>query len=733
MSKHFLLRSKVTDIFRAVSTAREARQSRSRLATRGAATRFAAESLEERRMLVTASCYPTFAGGPEATGHNALTIASGASVTLQAHVIVNYDYYGPQYNPDPTGTVTLEWFRTDNIGDPVSAGATLITQSQGVSYANITATLFKPEDPNVVQDQYGDYRLEVYYSGDDALFSQSSLPIPLGADGTGVQPYTDAFIGVKFTDSAKLVVSTQPTNTAKGDTINPVKVELHKTTGEIDTSATGTVTAQLSSSSTGTGTLTGTTTASFAGGVATFSNLMISADGQYSLTFADANGDTAVSSTFQIGSGLAVKAQPTNSSPGDAIAPAVRVAVVNDAGKVITTAKPTPITASLASSSTGTGTLSGSTTATTVRGVASFKNLSINKPGDYTLNFTNTDGVTVSSAQFTISTAKLIFKGQISNGIPGSALHPAIKVELLDKKGHLITTDSSLVTLSIKTGPAASGANPPLTGNTAQLVNGVAVFSNLKFSTPGDYTLSATDDQNDAAATSNDFKITGLHLAFKTQPQETGTGAKVRYVVALEDYRNRLVNTSSVGLGLGLGILEGGAGAVLSSVADTVDFGQAVNSGSSPATINVPGTYTITFTVISQNVDAFDYTIDPITSNSFKVVANHLQFVRQPASRAAGVSLVYEVALKDYRGKVITTNNTDQLKFTLIPSDAGSGAVLTGGVDTLLGGIANDANNSLSIDTPGTYRLAVVDVPADPSAAVAAGVTSIPFKIFGNK
>jgi hypothetical protein len=226
------------------------------------------------------------------------------------------------------------------------------------------------------------------------------------------------------------------------------------------------------------------------------------------------------------------------------------------------------------------------------------------------------------------------------------------------------------------------------------------------------------------------FTITGVHLAFRMQPAEAGVNAPLRYAVVLEDARNRLVNTSSIGLGLSLETISGGNNATIAHPADTVDFGIANNSDRvSPASINSPGMYKLTFTVISQTSDAFDYTIAPLTSSPFKIVANHLAFSRQPIATIVNVALRYTVVMRDYRNHTVT-DSADQLTFTLIPTSGGAGAVLASGVDSLLAGVATNSSNMLSIDTPGTYKLMVVDVPPGPNDAVAQPITSmIPFKV----
>ncbi len=647
-----------------------------------------------------------------------------------------YTPYAVDQPAEMTAGVAATFSHTDVQTTINKSGTNTTTDVETDSYTLQSET---PTTITVLAGTYQAYEvLEVMsYNNSDGSTTSPTTQDAFFAPGVGVVKSTDtgsnlvteltSFNGA--TDHLAFPPTQIPT-TAAGKSIDPpLVVSVLDANNVVDTNASGSVTLTLASASrlnVSTGTLGGNATQPIIGGLATFSDLSVSANGTYQLSATDTNADSAATSgKFKIGAAnLEIRPQPSNTSPGDPIEPGVRVSVVDPAGRVDTAAT-TTITASLTPVSGAIGTLSGDTTKSTVAGVARFTNLRVNKPGQYVLNFTDSEQDVVTSQPFTISTGKLVFKRRIRNGIPGTALHPSVLVELVDRRGHLLSDVSTVVTLTIT---GTNSANP-ITGNSVQLQHGMAVFSDLKFAQPDSYTLSATDDQGDANATSNEFSITGLHLAFKRQPAEAGVGAPLRYKIELEDYRNRLVNTSSVGLGLGLNIVEGGTNAALSSVADTVDFGVAVNSGPTPATINTVGTYTITFTVISEGSDSFDYTINPITSNPFKVVANHLVFKPEPRNTFVNVPLRYVVELEDYRNHVVTTNS-DVLNFTLNTVAGGTDAVLASSVDSLQSGIAtNSATIPLAVDNPGTFTLTVVDVPANPIDPVAEQVTSRVFKV----
>jgi hypothetical protein len=689
-----------------------------------AGTLFFAEHLEPRKLL-SVSLTVGAVGDP---GSAPLQVTSGESVTLTADVQQSNNSDAIAANP--TGTVTFFWFEPSGeagqfIGN--ASNSVVVTQNLDTQFS---ATFNLTQPPFVEEDSFGDILVIASYSGDSNFprtnsyigGNQVSDGFPLTRVDSALRYVPVDFVSAPSTTT--LGVSVQPSNTAVAAKIDPpVQVSVFNGSS-VDTSASTAITASITPGGTGTGKLTGATTVNTLAGVATFSNLSIDTAGEYTLTFTDSSSDTTVSHSFQIGGGLGIRVQPSTTSPGDPIAPAVKVAVLNPAGKPDTTAAPTTITAALSSDSTGTGALTGSLSATTVRGVATFSNLRIDKPGDYTLDFSDTDGISVSSVEFTISTGRLIFVGRIGRGIPGTALKPALEVQLVDKHGHRLNDVSSLVTLNI----TGTNSADPITGNTAQLANGTAIFSNLQFAQPGDYTLSATDDEDDAKGVSNSISITGLHLAFRLQPGEVSTNAALKYEVDLEDYKNRVVNDSSIGLALSLSVIKDGTDAALSSTADTIDFGRAVNSGINPASINAPGQYQVSYSAITQGSD-IAYTIDPITSKPFEVVAYHLDVVRNPKTVLAGFPISYVVELEDYRDRIVKINRPDQLTVTLLPESSSSTGVLSSNIDHLSNGFANNSSGLLTISANGKYKLMVQDVPANPSDAVASSATSGVFKI----
>ena len=90
------------------------------------------------------------------------------------------------------------------------------------------------------------------------------------------------------------------------------------------------------------------------------------------------------------------------------------------------------------------------------------------------------------------------------SGTTGNAVTPSLTVDIEDSSGHIVTTDSSTVTLTVATGPGGFAS-----GSTASVkaVNGIATFSTLIFDTSGNYTLGASDGSL-TKATSGKLNIT---------------------------------------------------------------------------------------------------------------------------------------------------------------------------------------------------------------------------------
>src|SRR5437016_5996196 len=217
---------------------------------------------------------------------------------------------------------------------------------------------------------------------------------------------------------------------------------------------------------------------------------------------------------------LAFTIQPSNTTAGSTISPAVQVAAQDDAGNTVV-GFGADITIALGNNPGG-GMLSGTKTVTPVNGVATFSTLSINNPGTgYTLVATTTaSGVTgATSAAFNITprpATHLVFTVQPTTTTAGSPISPAVQVAAQDDAGNTVAGFGTDITIALGNNPGGG----MLSGTkTVTPVNGVATFSTLSINNPGTgYTLVATTTAPGVTgATSAAFNITPLPQQVRVQ------------------------------------------------------------------------------------------------------------------------------------------------------------------------------------------------------------------------
>lgn len=149
---------------------------------------------------------------------------------------------------------------------------------------------------------------------------------------------------------AKLVFSGPPSNVAVGASITPaVAVTIQDASGNTVTTATNQVTIAITTG-TGTGTLGGTLTVTPVNGVATFSNLTISAAGTgYTLTATSTGLTSAISNAFNVTApgSFTVAATPNpvilNSSTGATVNATITITSVNGFNSPVTVVCPTSL------------------------------------------------------------------------------------------------------------------------------------------------------------------------------------------------------------------------------------------------------------------------------------------------------------------------------------------------------------------------------------------------------
>ena len=137
--------------------------------------------------------------------------------------------------------------------------------------------------------------------------------------------------------------------------------------------------------------------------------------------------------------------------------------------------------------------LSGTLTATTQNGIATFNNLSVGIAGSYTLSAASSDMASATSSSFNITASaggtptspfKLAFQIQPSNAQTDTLISPAVQVAVEDSNGTIVSA-ANPVTIALV---GSSGLAGTLTV-TPQ--NGIAIFNNLSVSDRGELHISA--------------------------------------------------------------------------------------------------------------------------------------------------------------------------------------------------------------------------------------------------
>jgi len=529
--------------------------------------------------------------------------------------------------------------------------------------------------------------------------NKSGTGYSLNATSTGLTGATSGAFNIVAGTPTQLVYTGQPGNTVAGASLTPaVVVQVQDALGNLVTGSTASITIAIGVNP-GSGTLSGTTTAAASGGTATFNNLSINRTGTgYTLTATSAGLTMATSTAFNIlpgaASQLAFTVQPTSTSAGATIAPAVAVQIQDALGNAVTTATNT-VTLAIGNNP-GSATLSGTVNVAAVGGTATFSTLSLNRSGTgYTLLATSAGLTGTTSAAFNVNAgtpAQLAFAVQPSNAVAGATIAPAITVQVQDAQGNLVTTATNTVAIAIGTNPGSG----TLSGSTSvAAVSGVATFSNLTINRTGTgYTLTAAAGGL-TGATSNAFNLNpgvAAQLAYLQQPSSAIAGTIISPPVQLQvqDALGNLVPTATNTVTLSIGTNPGGGtlGGTLSAAASggVVSFGNL--------TINRQGTgYTLV---------AAAGGLSSATSAAFNItsgVAAQLAFTVQPANVTAGSTLApaVQVTVQDGLGNTVTSA-TNTVSMTLNTGTL-SGTTTVGAV----AGVASFSN--LVVNAAGAYTL----------------------------
>ena len=378
----------------------------------------------------------------------------------------------------------------------------------------------------------------------------------------------------------RLAFTTQPKVTPSHLPL-PVQVSLVDRFGSTTAGAVHVVTVSLGANPAG-ASLSGTRTVRAINGVATFNDLMVSKPGSNYTLVASSPGLTgAVSAPFTVTPSpakLLFIAQPSDATAGASLPAAVKVAIVDTFGNLVTDATD-PIQLVIAAGPAG-ATLSGVSTALAVRGVATFSTLKIDKAGTYYLRAASLTGLTgATSRAFTISAgapARLAFTVQPGSTAAGAPISPAVRVAVQDRMGNALPAATNTVALALSTNPTAA----LLAGTKSVAVrNGAAAFPGLSIARAGSgYVLRATAPGL-TTAYSAPFDVTPgapAKLVFVTHPAGRKAGAVLAPAarIGIQDSRGNLVTTATNAVTVRLGRNPTGA-ALSGATAAAADAGIA--------------------------------------------------------------------------------------------------------------------------------------------------------------
>ncbi len=546
----------------------------------------------------------------------------------------------------------------------------------------------------------------------------------LDADATGLTGDTSTAFNITAGAADHLAFVQQPTDTTAGAAISPaVTVEIRDAFDNLVTTSSATVNLTIGTNPGG-GTLSGTVSAAAVNGVATFNNLSIDLVGVGYTLDADSSGLTGDTSTaFNINAGaadhLTFVQQPTDTTAGAAITPAVTVEVRDAFDNLVTTSSAT-VNLTIGTNPSG-GTLSGTVSAAAVNGVATFNTLSIDQAGSgYTLDASSTGLTGDTSTPFNITAgapAQLVFFQQPpASGIAGLVLSPSIVVEIQDALGNTVPTAGTNITLAIGTNPSGGTLSGTLTRATN--ISGFAVFNDLSINLAGvGYTLVASS-AGLSNVTSSAFDIAAAapsQIVFVQQPTDTAVNSTITPAVTLQiqDAFGNATGPSGLTVTLAIGTDPSGGTATLGGTTSAFTTNGAV-SFNNLSLDRVGVGYTLTASVSSP-------TITGATSTAFNITAaaaDHVAFVQQPTNTQAGAAITpaVTVEIRDAFNNVVTTSSAN---VTVAIGTNPSGGTLSGTVTVAaINGVATF--NNLSINLVGTgYTLtaASAGLTGDTSAA----------------
>src|SRR5687768_1737943 len=403
------------------------------------------------------------------------------------------------------------------------------------------------------------------------------------------------------------------------------------------------------------------------------------------------SGSALVSVATRPATRLAFAEQPGPAVAGAPLTPPIRILLQDDLLTTVIGAA-NPVTISLAGNPVG-ATLGGTTTINATSGIATFSNLTLDRPGTgYTFLVTAPGLSAATSTPFNVAVgapAKLVFSTQLPGSAQsGVAFAPQPVLQLADAGGNLVAQSGVAVTATL-----ASGGGT-LTGTTTTTTNstGAAAFTNLALNGPaGTYSVSFSAP--------NLTPISGLvglgagvarSLAIAVQPTssaQSGVALSTQPAIQLKDAAGNNVGQAGVvitaSIASGTGTL-GGATTATTNSAGLAQFASLAINGAS-------GNYTLGFSAPGG--------ITGVTSSTIVLGAGaptQLSIVTQPSAAAqSGVAFATQpsVRLLDGGGNPV---NVAGIQVTASIASGGGTLVGSGTATTNASGIATFTDLAIS-------------------------------------
>ena len=394
------------------------------------------------------------------------------------------------------------------VSGVVSAGNSLVGKNAGDEIGSGSVTALGNGNYVVVSPSWNHIGVVTFSSGltgvvglpttENSVFGQTSsttdgyvFVVSDNQHGRFYASFPDDGTGYVYRASATTGFASTPTITVTDAggvaTGNPYPASTTVTGGDGSTiPGTTTFTYYVGGKATGTGTSTAPKNAGTYTVVANF----FSRDSHYA-------DSTSAPMTFQITPGapsqLVLSTVPTTGTAGTKLASFA--AMIEDVFGNVVNSDTSTVTIRM-ESSPGAYTTEGTFAVIAVAGVATFSNLTFKTAGDYKIAVTDGSltAPVATSVPKTIqitpgAPSQVVFSTVPATGTAGTKLTSVIAL-IKDKFGNVVRSDTSTVTISVKSGPGNFTTDGTLTASSAA---GVATFSNLTLHTAGVYELTVTD------------------------------------------------------------------------------------------------------------------------------------------------------------------------------------------------------------------------------------------------